>query len=74
MEWWSQLWLNEGFATWVGYLAVDHIFPEWDIFTQFVMEGLQSGLTLDALRSSHPIEVEVSHPSEIQQIFDAISY
>ncbi|KAG5463670.1 MAG: peptidase family M1-domain-containing protein [Olpidium bornovanus] len=73
-EWWSHLWLNEGFATWVGYLAVDHLFPDWDIFTQFVMDGLQRGLGLDALRSSHPIEVEVSDPAEIHQIFDAISY
>ncbi|CAG8538500.1 28782_t:CDS:10, partial [Racocetra persica] len=65
MEWWDHLWLNEGFATWVGYLAVDKIFPDWDIWTQFVTEGFQRGLQLDALRSSHPIEVP---------IFDAISY
>ncbi|CAG8636717.1 14611_t:CDS:2, partial [Dentiscutata heterogama] len=62
---WDHLWLNEGFATWVGYLAVDKIFPDWDIWTQFVTEGFQRGLQLDALRSSHPIEVP---------IFDAISY
>ncbi|RIB04123.1 peptidase family M1-domain-containing protein [Gigaspora rosea] len=74
MEWWDHLWLNEGFATWVGYLAVDKIFPDWDIWTQFVMEGFQKGLQLDALRSSHPIEVPVNDPSEIHQIFDAISY
>ncbi|CAI2178500.1 20254_t:CDS:10 [Funneliformis geosporum] len=74
MEWWDHLWLNEGFATWVGYLAVDKIFPEWDIWTQFVTEGFQKGLQLDALRSSHPIEVPVNNTSEISQIFDAISY
>ena len=27
MDWWSELWLNEGFATWVGWLAVDHLYP-----------------------------------------------
>lgn len=27
MDWWSELWLNEGFATWVGWLAVDHFHP-----------------------------------------------
>lgn len=27
MDWWNELWLNEGFATWVGWLAVDHFYP-----------------------------------------------
>src|SRR3989344_5642777 len=38
MEWWTHLWLNEGFASWIEYLAVDHIFPEWNIWTQFVRQ------------------------------------
>ncbi|RKP04556.1 peptidase family M1-domain-containing protein [Thamnocephalis sphaerospora] len=74
MEWWSDLWLNEGFATWVGWLAVDHLFPEWAVWSQFVVDEVHRGLDLDALRSSHPIEVEVSDAAEIPQIFDAISY
>jgi aminopeptidase 2 len=74
MEWWSDLWLNEGFATWVGWLAADHLFPEWDIWTEFVQDDCQQGLTLDSMRSSHPIEVPVRDPAEISQIFDAISY
>ncbi|KAI7861332.1 peptidase family M1-domain-containing protein, partial [Spinellus fusiger] len=74
MEWWDHLWLNEGFATWVGWLAVDNVFPDWDIWTSFVNSDMPSALKLDALRSSHPIEVAVNDPAEIQQIFDAISY
>lgn len=74
MQWWSDLWLNEGFATWAGWLAADHIFPKWEIWTEFVVDDLQSGLALDSLRSSHPIEVPVRDPSEISQIFDSISY
>ena len=74
MEWWSDLWLNEGFATWVGWLAADHLFPEWDIWTEFIQDDCQSGLNLDCMRSSHAIEVPVRDPSEITQIFDAISY
>ena len=74
MDWWSDLWLNEGFATFVGWLAVDHLFPEWQIWTQFVTNDYASGLSLDGLVSSHPIEVDVQSPSEINQIFDAISY
>jgi aminopeptidase 2 len=74
MDWWSDLWLNEGFATWVGWLAVDHLFPEWEVWNQFVDEVVQSGLNLDSLRSSHPIEVPVKDAAEIPQIFDNISY
>ncbi|KAI9290700.1 hypothetical protein K502DRAFT_326607 [Neoconidiobolus thromboides FSU 785] len=74
MEWWSDLWLNEGFATWVGNYAVDKLFPEWDFWTQFVSDDFERGLELDAMRSSHPIEVDVKNAFEINQIFDAISY
>ncbi|KAJ3387394.1 hypothetical protein HDU92_001972 [Lobulomyces angularis] len=74
MKWWNDLWLNEGFATFVGWLAVDHIFPEWDIWTQFADSVTNTALNMDSLRSSHPIEVSVNKPSEILQIFDAISY
>ncbi|OMJ09869.1 Aminopeptidase 1, partial [Smittium culicis] len=74
MEWWSELWLNEGFATWVGNLAVDHIFPEWHSWTQFLVDDYSRALTLDSMRSSHPIQVPVHHSSEISQIFDIISY
>ncbi|CAF2068169.1 unnamed protein product [Brassica napus] len=73
MEWWTHLWLNEGFATWVSYLATDSLFPEWKIWTQFLDESTE-GLRLDGLEESHPIEVEVNHASEIDEIFDAISY
>ncbi|ONK80890.1 uncharacterized protein A4U43_C01F22890 [Asparagus officinalis] len=73
MEWWTHLWLNEGFATWVSYLAADSLFPEWKIWTQF-LDDYTTGLRLDALAESHPIEVDINHASEIDEIFDAISY
>jgi aminopeptidase 2 len=74
MSWWNELWLNEGFATSIGWQAVDHIFPEWNVFTSFLNGEFASGVGLDSMRSSHPIEVDVKSPSEISQIFDAISY
>ncbi|WJZ94349.1 hypothetical protein VitviT2T_013220 [Vitis vinifera] len=73
MEWWTHLWLNEGFATWISNLATDWLFPEWKIWTQFVQETT-GGLRLDALEQSHPIEVEVHHARSVLEIFDAISY
>uniref|UniRef100_A0A8C5QIY1 Aminopeptidase n=1 Tax=Leptobrachium leishanense TaxID=445787 RepID=A0A8C5QIY1_9ANUR len=74
MEWWTHLWLNEGFASWIEYLCVDHCFPEYDIWTQFVFADYARAQELDALDNSHPIEVSVGHPSEVDEIFDAISY
>ncbi|WOK97019.1 hypothetical protein Cni_G05727 [Canna indica] len=73
MEWWTHLWLNEGFATWVSYLSVDALFPEWKVWSQFVDESTM-GLSLDALAESHPIEVDINHASEVDEIFDDISY
>ena len=69
-----QLWLNEGFATWVGWYAVDHLHPDWDVWGQFVTEGMQVAFQLDSLRTSHPIEVPVKNALEVDQIFDSISY
>ncbi|KAG4380269.1 hypothetical protein GLYMA_16G140100v4 [Glycine max] len=73
MEWWTHLWLNEGFATWVSYLATDSCFLEWKIWSKFLHESTE-GLSLDGLAESHPIEVEINHACEIDEIFDAISY
>lgn len=74
MRWWTDLWLNESFASWMSYLAVDHLFPEWKVWTQFIVDDQSLAFKLDALEHTHPIEVEVRHPDEIRTIFDAISY
>ncbi|XP_063944124.1 aminopeptidase M1 isoform X5 [Daucus carota subsp. sativus] len=73
MEWWTHLWLNEGFATWISYLATDIIYPEWRIWTQF-LDTTTGGLQMDALETSHPIEVEVRTARAVDETFDAISY
>lgn len=74
MEWWTHLWLNEGLASFIEYLAVDKLFPKWDIWTQFSINDLGVALRLDGLATTHPIEVEVHHPDEIGEIFDEVSY
>lgn len=74
MEWWDGLWLNEGFATWMSWFSCNEFYPDWRVWETYVGDTLQSSLGLDALRSSHPIEVPVSKADEINQIFDAISY
>lgn len=74
MRWWTDLWLNEGFANVMAYLATDKLFPEWKMMNNYIVEEQQVGLKLDALENTHPIEVSVHHPDEIRTIFDAISY
>lgn len=74
MRWWTDLWLNEGFASWIEYLAVDHMFPQWDMWTQFITDEQHAALKQDALENTHPIEVPIKHPDEIRTIFDIISY
>ena len=48
MEWWTDLWLKEGFANWIMYLATDFLFPDWDIWIYFVMMDLGRALSLDS--------------------------
>lgn len=74
MDWWEGLWLNEGFATLMSWLSCNYFYPEWRVWENYVTDNLQSALGLDSLRSSHPIEVPVKRASEVDQIFDAISY
>lgn len=74
MEWWNDLWLNEGFASYMEYVAVDALFPKWNIWSQFMLSDHNRALRLDALKSTHPIDVPVHDPNHIGEIFDAISY
>lgn len=80
MKWWDNLWLNESFATLMGEMIIlDRYAPEWEVRAEFISDHLERALSLDAKRSSHPIEVPLSTESgdlesAINQIFDAISY
>jgi tricorn protease interacting factor F2/3 len=74
MKWWNDLWLNESFATFMAYKVVDHLFPEWDSWGDFVIARTAAAMSGDALAHSHPIDVEVKNPNEVAQIFDDISY
>jgi len=74
MDFWDGLWLNEGFATWMSWYSCNIFYPEWKVWESYVTDTLQGALSLDSLRSSHPIEVPVKRADEVNQIFDAISY
>ncbi|HEY8111206.1 MAG TPA: M1 family metallopeptidase [Candidatus Nitrosotenuis sp.] len=74
MEWWNDLWLNESFATFMATKFVDKFYPSWKLWDQFLEDTMNVAMGLDSLHSSHPIDVKVNKPSEIREIFDAISY
>lgn len=74
MKWWTDLWLNEGFASYMGPKAVDHQFPEWKVWNQYVANEYLGALHADSLRNTHPIEIDVKNPYEIREIFDSVTY
>ena len=75
MKWWDDLWLNESFANMMEYVCVDAIEPSWNIFEDFQTSGVPAALKRDATDGVQSVHVEVSHPDEINTLFDgAIVY
>lgn len=74
MKWWDFLYLNEGFATFMQYVCIDALYPEFQVFNEFCSETVVPALGMDALAHSHPVEVPLRDASEISQVFDKITY
>jgi aminopeptidase N/puromycin-sensitive aminopeptidase len=73
MQWWDNIWLNEGFATWMSNKPVEAMHPEWNI-DQEVASGMDGTLNLDAQPTTRAIRARAETPAEIEQMFDGISY
>ncbi|XP_076823238.1 aminopeptidase N-like [Clavelina lepadiformis] len=73
--WWDEVWLNEGFASYVEYLGQDKVDPEFRVMDQYILLDMHTAFTVDALVTSRPIVAEnVNTPSDINALFDDISY
>ncbi|KAG9332341.1 hypothetical protein JZ751_015348 [Albula glossodonta] len=77
MKWWNDLWLNEGFATYVSYLGANDAEPDWGVKDLMVLYNVHGVFAVDALASSHPLssrEEEINKPAQINELFDSITY
>lgn len=73
MEWWNDLWLNEGFAKFMEFVSVSVTHPELKVGDYFFGKCFHA-MEVDALNSSHPVSTPVENPSEIREMFDDVSY
>ncbi len=73
MAWWDNLWLNEGFASWMGTKATDHFNPGWQVWLRANSEK-ETAMGRDARRTTHPIQQPGLTESAASDAFDDITY
>lgn len=73
-DWWSSIWLNEGFATVFEYALVDTVYPDWNMKAFFNLRQVQRAYRSDALQSTRAMTTELNTIAEISQSFDNIAY
>jgi aminopeptidase N len=73
MAWWDDIWLNEGFATWMANKPLAALHPEWQIAVDEAREN-RAALGLDSLQSTRPVHADADTPAQIDEAFDVIAY
>ncbi|KAH8420771.1 hypothetical protein KR222_004323, partial [Zaprionus bogoriensis] len=74
MKWWNDLWLNEGFATYVAILGMDRLCGHWRAYEEESVDNVLTILYTDSFCSTRPIHQSVSRGSQIAELFDSITY
>lgn len=73
MKWWDDIWLNEGFATWMSFKPMEAWKPEWNLQTDAISSST-GVMDTDSLSSTRAIEAHAETPAQIQELFDSITY
>lgn len=73
MAWWDDLWLNEGFASWMATKVTDKLQPDWQMLLTRV-DGREAAMSLDSLATTHPVVQKITTVDQVNQAFDAITY
>ena len=73
MAWWDDLWLNEGFASWMQVKATDHFHPEWKLWLQ-ALGDKQWVMGIDARPGTHPVVTPIVDVAQASTAFDGITY
>ncbi len=73
MQWWDDLWLNEGFATWMEGRVKERLHPEWNSSLSAVATR-ESAMSPDSIATTHPVVQRITTVEQASQAFDNITY